>query len=80
MISFECERIGYRVTSLSDIRRVVRVKAERRKRWLTREVVLETSQDVIKRGKRGRRTRGGKPLDHRGNWKYFDGRSDVAAK
>jgi len=37
---------------LPDIRRVVRVKAEKRKRWLTREVVLETGQNAIKRGKR----------------------------
>lgn len=48
----ERERIAYRVTPLPDIRRVVRVKAEKRKRWLTREVVLETGQDAIKRGER----------------------------
>lgn len=50
MLSSECECIAYRVTPLSDIRRVVHVKAEKRERWLTREVVLETGQDVIKRG------------------------------
>ena len=45
--------IAYRVMPLPDIRRVVRVKTEKRKRWLTREVVLETGQDAIKSGKRG---------------------------
>lgn len=56
MFSSERERIAYRVTPLSDIRRVVlRVEAEKRERWLTREVVLETGQDVIKRGERERK-------------------------
>lgn len=52
----ERERIAYRVTSvLSDIRRVVRVKVQKRKRRLTREVALETGQDVIKERERKKR-------------------------
>lgn len=54
----ERERIAYRVTSvLSDIRRVVRVKVQKRKRRLTREVALDTSQDVIKEKKRKKERR-----------------------
>lgn len=37
MLSSERERIAYRVTPLSDIRRVVRVKAEKREREVVDE-------------------------------------------
>lgn len=55
MLSSEREPIAYRVTALSDIRRVVRVKVQKRKKRLTREVALETGQDVIKKKKKRKR-------------------------
>lgn len=57
MLSSERERIAYRVTPLSDIRRVARVKVQKRRKRLTREVALETSQNVIrKKEKEGKMT------------------------